>query len=108
MLAQVRAGAAILAAHGHAHGDALYGAEQVDQHRYVGGCAVRLDGLFENDRRSTLCDQPGLDLGHLQDGGDRLFHAHQVAVFFKTGDEIVQGTVSHAAVLRAPQSRFKA
>ena len=95
--AQVGAGGALHAAHGDAHRHPLDRAEQVDQHRHVAGGAVGLDGFFEDHRWSALGDQPGLDLGHLQHGGDGFLHPHQRAVFFQAGQEIAQRTVTHSA-----------
>ena len=39
--------------------------------------------------------QPGLDLGHLQHGRDRLAHPHEAALAFEPRDEVAQGGVGH-------------
>ena len=56
----------------HRPGDALDGAEQVGQHRDIERRPVLADGVLEQDSGAVLGQQPGLDLGDLVLGRDRV------------------------------------
>ena len=69
----------------HAPGDPLDGAEQIDQHGHSG-----TNHILEQHGGAALGDQPGLDLGHLEIGRDRLGNPHQPPVALEAGHEVSQ------------------
>ena len=79
----------------HAPGDALHGAEEVDQHRHLVARAVVGHHVLEEHRRPLLRDEPGLDLGHLQIGGNRRLHPVEPARALQSGDEVAQRSIGH-------------
>ena len=79
----------------HPPGHPLHRAEQIDQHRHAVGFSVRPYRILENHRRPLLGQQPGLDLRHLQMGGDRRGDAHQPPAGFQTVDEVTQAGIGH-------------
>jgi hypothetical protein len=57
--------------------------------------------------KSTLGEQTGLDLGHLQDRRDRLAHAHQALAGFELVDEVAQAAVGHGRQLTVRRGKGK-
>ena len=75
-------------AHGRAHRHALHGTEQIGQHRHGRRCAVGPNRLLEQNRRTPFGDDSGLDLRHLQHGGNGFCHPHQFAFGFEPCDKV--------------------
>ena len=86
----------------HAPGDALHGAEEVDQHRHVETPAVLADDVLEQHRRPLLRDEAGLDLGHLQMGRDRRLDPAQASRTLQAGDEVAQRSIGHGHLGGSP------
>ena len=97
-LAQFAGGGARLAAQGDAHGHALDRAEQIGQGRHRRARAVGHQDMLEQHRRAARGQQAGLDLGHFQNGGDRLGDANQFALRFEDVDKFAQGTIGHGSL----------
>ena len=72
----------------HAPGDALDRAEEIDEDRDRRGRAIGAQRRLEQDGRPLLGEQPGLDLGHLEDGRDRFAHTHEAPLALEMGDEL--------------------
>ena len=86
----------------HAPGDALDGAEQVDQHGHIETPAVLPHHVLEEHRRPLVGDEPGLDLGHLQVGRDRRLDPMQAARALQAGDEVAQRSIGHGHLGGSP------
>jgi hypothetical protein len=78
----------------HAPGDALDGAEEVDQHGHVVAPSIMHD-VLEQHGRAALGEQPGLDLRHLQHRRHRRLDPHQALLALEPVDEVAQGGVGH-------------
>jgi hypothetical protein len=61
----------------------LHRAEQIDQGGHFAGAAVFMHRVFKQHRRPAGFQKPGLDLGHLQMGGDRTGDPLEIAVRFQ-------------------------
>ena len=79
----------------HAPGDPLHGAEEVDQHRHVVAPAAVAHHVLEEHGRPLLGDEAGLDLRHLQMGGDRRRDPLEAVLAFEAGDEVAQRSIGH-------------